>query len=597
MRRVGSAAPRPWGAARVTWAGVTQAGVTRAVLGLFAAGTLAAQDATTAGAAALSRGLDAENGNRAREAVAAYREAIAAGAVVQGVLGLERVFSLTMQEDSVLAALDTLLRRFPAEGALRGVQLRSLVSLGRPRDADAAFRAWCATRPSDLVPYRDYARILLFNNRAAAADTVLRAAAETLGSTQGLALELAQMRAGLGRWEAAAIAWRAVVREEAYYESAAVFSLTPAPVAARDAVRAALETGRAVDGGDAVDAGPPTIGVRQVRALLDVAWGAPRDGWTRLGAVPPSDTAVAVWRQFGEEVEHAQAWGVARDVWAAVHRARPEAAVAWRGAQAALRAGDATTALALVRSAGAGDSATRVDQAVPLELEALARLGRGAEATARLEAETPALGPDRARALRRLVAWAWVRAGDVPRARAVLADATLDAEDEVAGWLALYAGDLDGARRALRHVPTPDADVVRALALLNRTTATRAPAVGDAFLALVRGDTTDAVRRFEGAAAAVPDAAAVLLAMAARLETGRGADLRARRLWQRLVAEHASAPEAAEAHLEWARGLRRAGDADGARDHLEQLILTYPGSALVPQARRELDALRMGVAA
>jgi TolA-binding protein len=85
--------------------------------------------------------------------------------------------------------------------------------------------------------------------------------------------------------------------------------------------------------------------------------------------------------------------------------------------------------------------------------------------------------------------------------------------------------------------------------------------------------------------------------MAARLETGRGADLRARRLWQRLVAEHASAPEAAEAHLEWARGLRRAGDADGARDHLEQLILTYPGSALVPQARRELDALRTGVAA
>lgn len=570
----------------------------RGLLGwLLLGGALAAQEAAPAGAAALSRGLDAENGNRAREAVTAYREAIAAGAVVQGVLGLERVFSLTMQEDSVLAALDTLLPRFPGESALRGVQLRALVSLGRPRAADAAFRAWCATRPSDLAPYRDYARILLFNNRAAAVDTVLRDAATALGSLQGLALELAQMRAGLGRWEESALAWRTVVQDEAYYESAAVFSLTPAPVGARDAVRAALMTGRGTASSATAAASPPTIGVRQVRALLDVAWGSPRDGWTVLAAVPVTDTAVVVWRQFGEEVERAQAWGVARDVWAAVHRARPEASDAWRGAQAALRAGDATGALTLVRGAGVGDSTTRVDVAVPLELEALARLGRGAEVTARLAAESVALGPDRVRLMQRVVAWAWIRAGDVPRARAALAGATLDAEDEVAGWLALYEGDLVAARQALRHVPTPEQDVVRALALLNRTTVPRAPAVGAAFLALGRADTTDAVRRFESAAADLPDAAPVLLAMAARLETGRGADARARRLWQRVAVEHAAAPEAAEAHLEWARGLRRAGDGDGAREHLEHLILTYPGSALVPQARRELDALRPGVAA
>ena len=568
----------------------------RAALGLVVAGALSAQTVEPAGAGALSRGLDAENGNRAREAVTAYREAIAAGAVVQGVLGLERVFSLTMQEDSVLAVLDTLLPRFPDDGALRGVQLRALVSLGRSRAADAAFRAWREARPDDLVPYRDYARILLFNNRAAAADTVLRDAATALGSLQGLTLELAQMRAGLGRWEEAALAWRAVVQEEAYYESAAVFSLTPTPVAARALVRAALLAGSGAASSATAVAMPPTIGVRQVRAFLDVAWGSPRDGWTALAAVPVSDTAVAVWRQFGEEVERAQAWGVARDAWSAVHRARPDAVVAWRGAQAALRAGDAATALALVRGAGAGDSTARVDVAVPSAVEALARLGRGAEVTARLAAESAALGPDRVRSMQRVVAWAWIRAGDVPRARAALAGATLDAEDEVAGWLALYEGELAAARQALRHVTTPDQDVVRALALLNRTTAPRAPAVGAAFLALGRADTTDAVRRFESAAADLPDAAPVLLAMAARLETGRGADGRARRLWQRVATEHAAAPEAAEAQLEWARGLRRAGDGDGAREHLEHLILTYPGSALVPQARRELDALRPQVA-
>ena len=65
-------------------------------------------------------------------------------------------------------------------------------------------------------------------------------------------------------------------------------------------------------------------------------------------------------------------------------------------------------------------------------------------------------------------------------------------------------------------------------------------------------------------------------------------------LWRRVAEEHPESPEAAEAYLEWARALMRAGDRDGARQRLEHLILTYPTSALVPQARRELDALRMG---
>jgi hypothetical protein len=41
--------------------------------------------------------------------------------------------------------------------------------------------------------------------------------------------------------------------------------------------------------------------------------------------------------------------------------------------------------------------------------------------------------------------------------------------------------------------------------------------------------------------------------------------------------------------------LGRAGDTAGAVDRLEHLILTYPQSALVPQARRELDLARTGV--
>ncbi|HMA39569.1 MAG TPA: hypothetical protein VKP10_05795, partial [Gemmatimonadales bacterium] len=43
------------------------------------------------------------------------------------------------------------------------------------------------------------------------------------------------------------------------------------------------------------------------------------------------------------------------------------------------------------------------------------------------------------------------------------------------------------------------------------------------------------------------------------------------------------------AELEWARLLLRQGKAADAVAHLEHLVLTYPASAVVPEARRELE--------
>jgi hypothetical protein len=43
------------------------------------------------------------------------------------------------------------------------------------------------------------------------------------------------------------------------------------------------------------------------------------------------------------------------------------------------------------------------------------------------------------------------------------------------------------------------------------------------------------------------------------------------------------------AELEWARLLLRQARPGDAMAHLEHLILTYPGSAVVPEARRELE--------
>jgi len=110
-------------------------------------------------------------------------------------------------------------------------------------------------------------------------------------------------------------------------------------------------------------------------------------------------------------------------------------------------------------------------------------------------------------------------------------------------------------------------------------------------------DSAQAAARFERAAGELSDAAPLLLALAARVETARRQERPAIALWQRIVQRFAAAPEAAEADLEWGRLLRRRGDTGGAVERFEHLILTYPQSALVPQARRELEAVRSGAAA
>ncbi|MFM8302560.1 MAG: hypothetical protein ACKN99_08470, partial [Gemmatimonadota bacterium] len=342
---------------------------------------LAAQPDPTA--AVLTRAMDAENQGRAREAIAAYREAIARGAVIPGVLGLERAFSLVAQEDSVLPALDTLVARFPREAALRNAQLRALVAVGRATEAYRAFDAWRVVDPESIDPYRDYARVLLFNGRMASADTVLGEAVRRLGSTRGMLLEVAQLRAGLGRWTEAASAWREVMQAEPYYEMAAFYSMQPTPVALRDSVRERWGVATA------------PLGARQALAQLEVTWGAPRRGWELLAALPVRDTTVAIWEQFAQEVERVEAWGVLTEVVVAIQRARPSSAQALRAARIATRAGADTLALRLAREAQQGPvDERRVAEAVPVELETLARLGRAAEAERVLAAAAKSLGPE-----------------------------------------------------------------------------------------------------------------------------------------------------------------------------------------------------------
>jgi tetratricopeptide (TPR) repeat protein len=532
----------------------------------------------------VNRAFDLEQAGRWRDAIVAWRQVIGAGDVGQGVLGLERVFTQLSMEDSVLPALDTLLAQRPTDRVLRGAQLRVLRSLGRDGDARKAFDEWTRLVPHDPTPYREYAGQLLNDGRANAADTVLQEASRSLGSTNALAIEVAQLRAALGLWTAAGVAWREALAAEPYLESAAVYSLQGAPLGQRDSVRVAL--------------GAPataTASVRKVIGSLELQWGAARDGWRAISTLTVADSAYATWSDFADDAERVGAWLAARDALTAMNRERPAPAIALRAASAALSGGDPSSALTLLSSARTGLQPFQVRlQVLPLEVRALSQLGRATEAEKLVRESSEFLDARTKQGYARQVAWGWIRAGEVEKARTALAGASGEDEDEVTAWIALYDGDLARARIGLRRPSDATSEVVTVMALLGRTRADSSRSVGAAFLALARGDSAQAAARFERAADELSDAAPLLLALAARIQTARRQDRAAIALWQRIAQRHATTPEAAEADLEWGRILRRRGEASAAIERFEHLILSYPQSALVPQARRELEAVRNG---
>ncbi len=532
-------------------------------------------------APALSRAMDHEAAGRSHEAIASYRAALREGYVLPAVLGLERSFAQLGWTDSLVPLVDSLVRVMLREVAVRTVQLRVLRALGRDEAAQAAYRDWIRTAPRDPAPYREWARVLLAEGKTAEADAVLNEAALVLGATRALALESAQLRVALGQWGDAAQAWREAIGVQAYLESAAIFSLRATPADQRRAVRTVFL------------AAPAVPAPRRVLATLELGWGNGREGWAALRELPAGEETASVWSAFAEEAERAGQWLAARDALLALQRWRPDEQRAIRAATLALEGGDAASALSLAEYAAQHlDDTTAARVAAPVILRAYAALGRGSDAARTLERARASLPVPVADALRRDVAWAWVRAGDVRSARAALGATALSPDDELAGWLALYEGDLAAARTGLRRADPTAGDAVTALAVLVRTEAPRGEEIGAAFLALARRDTAAAARAFAVAADASAAAAPVLLLTASRLHQRQGRDREATALWARLLDRHGDAPEAAEAELEWARLLRRQGDRAAAIEHLEHLILTWPQSALVPQARRELALAR-----
>jgi len=531
----------------------------------------------------LLQALDLESAGKCAEALPLFRQSLGDGDAAGALLGFERCAAYTGRQDTLLVIVDSILLRRPKDPVARVVQLRTLTTTQRFDEARQAFAQWVAAVPRDPEPFRQYARQLLDEGRTRAADTVLQLAVTTLGSAREISAEMAELRGSLGMWDASARAWRDAMTVSPYLEQSAIFVLLQAPAPARDSVRAVLA------------AEPPELHARRILAGLELRWRSARDAWQALSALPPNDSTVQAWIEFAADAEQQDAWRAAGDAYAAALAHGADRSLSLKAATAALQGGEPELALQLLGNVSSAGDPSLATSILLLQVRALSQLGRPQEADSVLasmgaRADTSSRG-DALRA----IAWGWVRVGDLTKARAALARAGSDADAHATAWIALYEGDLKTARAGLRRIEETSREAVIAMSLLARTKADSSRKAGEAFLALARSDTARAADLFEAAAGELPDGAPILLGIAARLYAATPDSTRSLTIWQTIVDTYPQAPEAAEAELEWARMLRRHGDGAAAIARLEHLILTYPQSALVPQARRELEIAKGAV--
>ncbi len=562
--------------------GVWGAGIIAALALGVPRARLCAQAQQSADTMAFYKALDLEAAGKYRDAAPLFRSALHTPAGTNALLGLERVYAEIGWLDSLLAPLDTLIASAPTEETYRTVQLRTLQTLGRDADLRASFERWVRDLPSSPAPYREYSRLLLQRNQTAAADSVLARANAVLGTTKDLKLEIAQARAAQGQWVESAQAWREALRGADYLEQGAAYALAPTPSAMRVQVRAVFL------------APPVEVAARRALADLETTWGSPADGWDALKDMPADSAAAEAWSEFAKQAESEERWTIAREALEAALRWRRTPELSLRAATAAINVGDAAAALRLAPLSDAnGDSALAAREYLPVQARALAALGRPADAERLVDSYDKFLAPGARAQLTRTIAWGWVRIGDMAKARASLAATGVEGDSsDAAGWLALYDGNLKAARTLLRGGTESTPELAAVLGLIARLKVDSAPAIGHAFLSLARGDSAGAVTQLLAAADSTPGGRSLLLATAAQVQLARRNDADAIALWKRILDGDGDTPEAPEAELEWARLLHRKGDSAGATTHLEHLILTYPQSALVPQARRELDQLQ-----
>lgn len=548
----------------------------------------------------LNRAFDLERRGNYAAAVTAYRAVLKAHpSEVGALLGLERSLVPLNRSAEMVPDISAALAANPSVTALYGVAVRTYGAANMPDSLRRAVERWAQLAPRDETPYREWGNALLARRDRAGARAAYLAGRQQLGQPNALAPELAQLAVLEGDFAGAAKEWLLAIRKLPGYRSGAVVTLRPAPEAQRPAVLKVLDA----------DGSPDAL---RLDAELRARWGDPVGGFERLMQVLPADQVEArdLLRQFAEALRgntapaFRQAMGRALEAMAQRTNGAQRSRLQLDAAQAYLDGGDRAAArrmLASLADDGQSPAALSASASGTL-LRLLVEEGKMEEAERSLAQYRGVLSSQEMGTLTRRVALGWARAGKLDRAEA-LASADSSVEGlALRGQLKLFQGDIPAAVELLRaagpYAGTREQATARTalLALLQPIAEDTIPELGAAFLALERGDTTAAAAGLAALGAKRPrnQGGAELLLLAGRLEAARGQRPAAEKLFRAAVDTTAPATAPA-ALLELGRLLASSGRGGEAVPVFEQLILDYPRSALVPQARRALDEAKGAV--
>ena len=548
----------------------------------------------------MTRALDLERRGDYAGAAEAYQAALAGKpADVSALLGLERSLLSLNRSADILPAVSAALAAAPSSPAVYGIALRAWATAEQPDSVRSIAERWARIAPTDEAPYREWGAAELGRQNRSGARAVYLRGRERLRRPDAMAAELAQLSLSEGDYPTALREWLLAVRRLPGYRASAVSTLSQAPEAARPDLLRLL--GRQSD-----------LASRRVEAELRSRWGDPLGGFRVLTAMLPADRiqAIAVLRGLLNQLRTQRSQGARRTegmVLEAIAARSPEvqaSRVRLEAAQAYTAAGDRAGArrmLGGLADAGATPRSVASEAATTL-IGVLIGEGKLEDASKRLAELRAILPADDYDAIRRRIALGWMGQGNLERADSAIAPDSSVEGLALSGRIRLYRGDISGAVELFKAAGPYAGDRADAthrtmlLALLQPLERDSMPDLGRALLQLDQGDTAQATAGFEHVAAQLPAShgGAELYLLAGRLSAASGRTEEAEGLLRAAAVKEArsTAPAAELALAELLISDRRGAEAV---EILEHLILTYPQSALVPQARRRLDEARGAV--
>ena len=519
---------------------------------------------------------------------------------LSAILTLERIMRMRGEVENLLPFIERLLATDRESAIGHQMRVRTFSVLNRVEEIERAADAWVRATPRLETPYREVARVWQQRGDAPRAIAILERGREQLGK-DALALELGDLYAQRGDDSRATAELARAVGPDARGLTLVRRRLSLQPDAGAGVMPSLIDAlGRAPTTQArqhaavelAIDAGLAERALVTGRALLRIA--APHEKNTLLldiarradgaGLVP-----VAYWA-YRELVGREGNDPAAQTL---VLRARM--------AELALAVGDTAVARDAYRDLESGLAPGTPDRrrATAFRIQLTAREGRVREAAADLAAFRRAYGAvPEVDDVAAVVAESLLQDDEVASAEEAVAGVVGPRSSLLRGRIALRRGDPATARVELlaaapRLHGAEATDVIALASLLGNVSAQAGKLIGQA----AGREVADAVRLLSGPELDRLEAAdrPVLLEYAAGAAERAGRPHDAARIRRVIVSEYAGSPTAPAALLALARDLAQdEAMRSEARELLERLIIEHPRSALVPQARRALDAMPNG---